>query len=546
MNVLKNPSFFRPTSRPSSPAPVPLSRSDSGLGGERVSRPLNKLSLGSFRRASPAPTPTSPSPPIPLVQDGSYLEMLSLKLSEAVSKALAQPTGPAPANEQVAGRRPIPAGRGHALGALIASWVAHSSYYPFSYLTLLSSELKATRDIPHLHRAILRSLHRPLSVLLTNLSAHLLPLLSSPAFHCPPAQSSQASNLNPIHLHALGIATFAGELLETFDDLALGTDGDVRGDGLKIIREGLVSLVGRVINPLVGAIKSELIPLIEALELPNCNNGTKAIAGVKTPVMQHTSIVALQGIMPIYARALSRYTTSPTSQTILATFLISLIWRGLVALSHRPDVSPSPPTSPDLLSVSVKKRRSPSSTPPLTPPMGRFTIKLPPSRPPSPLSVQIPSTAAGDARALYDLLNLLPRPAAHKETTRLAQEAVDEAFSGLKALPIFLEYVVRTVPGGHTLNIEEALDNELEVLTEELPTLIALPILLRVYGGTGAATVAEMLGLSEGEYRKACLAGFGRAEECTIAAGQQVLRVLCAGPAAIVSKWLEIEIAKAE
>jgi hypothetical protein len=75
------------------------------------------LSLGNFRRPSPASGPS----PVPLVQDGSYLEMLSLKLSEAVSKTLAQPTGPAAANEQIGGRRPIPAGRGQALGALIAS-----------------------------------------------------------------------------------------------------------------------------------------------------------------------------------------------------------------------------------------------------------------------------------------------------------------------------------------------------------------------------------------------------------------------------------------
>lgn len=117
-----NPSFFRPTSRPSSPAPAPPSRPDSGIGFDRTARPLNKLSLSTFRRASPAPSPAAtPAPMTTLTQDGSYLEMLSLKLSEAVSKALAQPSGPAAAHEQVSGRRPIPAGRGRALGALIAS-----------------------------------------------------------------------------------------------------------------------------------------------------------------------------------------------------------------------------------------------------------------------------------------------------------------------------------------------------------------------------------------------------------------------------------------
>jgi hypothetical protein len=49
------------------------------------------------------------------------METLSLKLSEAVSKAFIQPSGPAVASELVGGKRPVPAGRGRALGALIAS-----------------------------------------------------------------------------------------------------------------------------------------------------------------------------------------------------------------------------------------------------------------------------------------------------------------------------------------------------------------------------------------------------------------------------------------
>lgn len=104
------------------PTSPPPSRPDSSNGFERP-RSLAKLSLSSFRRPSPAPRAAVKTAPAPLVQDGSYLEMLSLKLSEAVSKSLAQPTGPASANEQVSGKRPIPQGRGYALGALIASCV---------------------------------------------------------------------------------------------------------------------------------------------------------------------------------------------------------------------------------------------------------------------------------------------------------------------------------------------------------------------------------------------------------------------------------------
>ena len=79
--------------------------------------------LAAFRR--PASTPPAPSATPSLVQDGTYLEMLGLKFSEGVSKALAQPTGGAPNPlEVLAGKRPIPAGRGTALGALIATCVS--------------------------------------------------------------------------------------------------------------------------------------------------------------------------------------------------------------------------------------------------------------------------------------------------------------------------------------------------------------------------------------------------------------------------------------
>lgn len=527
----------------------PFSRPDSAIGFDRPSRPMNKLSLSNFRRPSPAPSTPTSTTPIPLVQDGSYLEMLSLKLSEAVSKALAQPTGPAAAPEQLGGRRPIPQGRGYALGALIASWVSYSFLLILHISTphsFISSELGATNTNPHLYRAILRSLHRPLSVLVNNLSAHLLPLLTSSAFYSPPAPTVQSPHPNTTQVHALAIATFAGELLEVFDDLGLGLDGDVRGDGLKLIREGLVSLVNRVIGPLVTGIRNELMPLIEALETPNVNHGAKSVATAKSSVVYHPAIVTLQSVMPIYAKVLARYTTSTASQTTLTTFLISLTWRALVALSHRPFLPASPPPSPKLSLMTMKKRGSPTTTPNNTPPAGRFTIKLPPSRPPSPPVPPVLPTAADDARALYDMFCMFPRPSATKQSTRLAREAVDEAFNGLKALPALIDAVHALSP--RKLHFQSGPDtgltHDLGVLTTELPTLISLPVLLNASEGAATTSVASMLGLSEDEYRKGCLSGFGRAEECATAVAQRMLDSLCTGShdGAVVCKWLELEI----
>ncbi|TFK54289.1 hypothetical protein OE88DRAFT_1654893 [Heliocybe sulcata] len=514
MHALKSPSFFRPSSRPSSPAPgtAPPSRSESG-SSVRESRPRTKLSLNTFRKPSPAPL--APMAPVTLIQDGSYLDALSLKLSEGVSKALAQPSGPGNPSEILNGRRPIPAGRGKALGDLIAS------------------EFNASKDNPHLRRAVLRALQRPLSVLLTNVSTDLLPLLSSPAFTSPSVPTVQAPNPNATQSHALALATFAGELLETFDELGLGLETDNRGDNLKLVREGLASVVHRVVNPLVTGIKNDLAKKVEELEHAGIQASTATKGGTK--IIQHPSVAAMQSVMPIYVKALTRYTSTTTSQSSLASLIISLVWRGLVAISHRSDVAgPSPPSNPPSPYLGVKKHRGSSTTPPVTPPASRFTMKLPPSRPPSPPGLLVPTTPAADARALYELLNMLPRPAAEKKSTRIAREAVDEAFDGLKALVSLLEAVQTNSAHIKAGSVEE-LEKDLDVLTAGLPIMIALPVLLRAYvyppkvdgrEPVQVRSVAEMVGISEDEYRKGCLAGYGRAEECEVMVGERVFNAL--------------------
>ncbi|KAF8577998.1 hypothetical protein K439DRAFT_507100 [Ramaria rubella] len=527
MYALRTPSFFKPASRSSSPAPAPapthlpsLTNSDAGMALESLlpsmarsssKGALNRLALTSRKRPVSAPTPLIP--PIPtLVQDGSYLEALSLKLSEAVSKALAQPTGaPAPGEVTLNGKRALPKGRGSALGALIGS------------------ELEASAANSHLHRAILRSLHRPLSVLHTRLSAQLLPLISSPQFTAHPTPTVP----NATQLFAIGYAAFAAELLQSLDVYDLfQTDPHNVGatDNLRGIREGLESLIGRVANPLSHGIKSELLPYIEALEhstpFPvsppsHAKQGTTHhLKGA--PV--HPSIVALQGLVPAHVRNLVLYTAPPTmsSQTMMATLLISLVWRSLVSLSQR-IMTPTPCGSPILASQQAgaglrKKLVGSSTTPPNTPPPTRFSIKLPPSRPPSPPATQI-SCPATDARSLYNLLNVFPRP---HENSRyaIAREAVDEAFGSLAALCALLDY-------------EAAGDLEdLEVATADLPTVIALPVLLRILAGqckeesAESWTVPALLGVTDQEYRDACLSGFGRAEECSPLVAKRVLDAL--------------------
>ena len=395
----------------------------------------------------------------------------------------------------------------------------------------------------------MRSLQRPLSALLTNLSNNLLRLLSSPEFLNPPAPTIQAPDPNPTQAHALSFATLAGELLEVFDELGLGLDSDVRGDGLKSTREGLLSVTTRVIHPLVAGIKAELITLIEALESPASTLAPKTATSSKAIITHHSSVITLQAVVPIYARALMRYFSTTPTQSHLASLEISVVWRALVALSHRTPLQLTPPSSPNLALAGVKKGRAVGNTPPTTPPSTRFTLKLPPSRPPSPPTLHpIMPPIVGDVRAVCDMLSSLPRPAADREATRLAREAVSDACGGLKALLRLMESVQTS-----TTHSAEDLARQLGDLTADLPTLIALPIILNAYVFTGEKgghrSVPSILGLSEERYRRECLTGFGRAEECTAVVGQRVLDVLSGQPglssdpvADAVIRWLKTEV----
>jgi hypothetical protein len=391
-----------------------------------------------------------------------------------------------------------------------------------------------------LRRAIVRALQRPLSVLRTNIATNLLPLISSPAFLTPAIPSVQAPNPTPTQLHALAYATFAGELVEAFNEMGLGAELDSRDNNLRAVKEDMASMVGRVVGPLFGAMKTELCPIIEALEYGAAGPASSAVKTSK-PVIVHPSVATLQAIMPVYAKTLTRYAATPTAHTHLASLLISLAWRGLVALSAREPAAASMPPTPKMaaLALGQKKPRQLSNTsPPATPPSARFMLKLPPSRPPSPPNAAAQAakaTAAGDAKALFDLLNTLPRPAADKEATKLAKEAVDEVFDALRALVDLMDATLvatKAIREGRDANVAEVCDK----IDEDLPTLIALPILLRAFvftetaplgeGGQPPRTVAELLGMKDEAYRVGFLHGFGRAEEYAPAVGARVLDVL--------------------
>jgi len=134
----------------------------------------------------------------------------------------------------------------------------------------------------------------------------------------------------------------------------------------------------------------------------------------------------------------------------------------------------------------------------------------------------------------------LPRPSAGSPSTRLAKEAVDQAFEGLKTLPTLLDIAMNRGRSGTT----EDLIKNFNDLTTKIPSLIALPIILRAFSGPGMSSVPALLGISEEEYRNNCLSGFGRAEECTVTIAQRVMDELQTNPSmnVIIIQWLGMEL----
>ncbi|KAG8920487.1 hypothetical protein FRC01_000729, partial [Tulasnella sp. 417] len=332
--------------------------------------------------ASPIPSSSATASPSLAATGVSYLDSLGLRLGEAVNKALILPAAPHPTGGAAAGitkvaanaaavgsgakvgahagvgvsegpeavlkgKRPLPVGRGRALGALITSELHQAS-------NVLQDSF--------LHRAILRLLQRPLTVLITNLTQQVTQLLLAPEFH-----PSVPLILNPTHVHALAYAHFASELLETFDSLGLGRistrGGQSSNDGLKPLKEGLENVVSKVVGPFVSAIKTEVSAVIAELEKeppspPAVLGGTPATAAPLCSADQRFDRT-LARVAPLLARVTFAGEPSQSThvQSMLATFEIGVVWGSLVALSNRPlprcssaDELASPPRepSPDL------------------------------------------------------------------------------------------------------------------------------------------------------------------------------------------------------
>lgn len=551
--TIRTPAFLT-RSQPPSPAPTRPSSFAADDSGDaptnahtHTHRALTRLQKTFKRAPSPSPTPVNsvpfPSGLTPLEPasslPGQYLDTVGLRFAEAASKALANPTGPSPPStyasgailpakndpcvQLLKGQKPLPPGRGAALG------------------TLITSELAKSNDV-HLSRAIIRTLQRPLSVLLNRLSAMLMPLLSYVTRNSTEVSSSGAVSLLA-QAHALGIVRMAAELLEALHGVNEGVVLGVGGvDHLRGIREGLEIILKRVVEPLVGSVNSELGPILDALAVAPSLSDVDAQAA--------NGVVSLSAVLPAITTRLEWYTALPgaVAQSANAALLIGLVWRALVALSCRPlhdpfaaplptmkkpgsregmkdvagkekQTSPGPKTremqfvnplsharsaSPanvaatasnvavsgnaDLNGAVTGQPRISSRTPPSTPRFGRLPLPLTSlSRPPSPASrgAQPAPTLTplqrllADTTAVQAMLGMLSKPS----QGGLALEAVDEAFDALEGFKNMLQWLIEEVapfsPSRDKRSLQTITASLLRV-SWDCPALIALNVLVQL------------------------------------------------------------------
>lgn len=473
-----------------------------------------------------------------------------------------------------------------------------------------------------LQRAIIRLLQKPLTVLNTNLTQQVSHLLLAPDY----APSIPLISFNATQTHVIALAHFASEVLETFDALHLGGSGH----NLRPIKEGLESIVTRVISPFISAFKGELSGIIVQLE-----SGSAVVDRLERTVTR---------MAPLIGRATFAGESAQSShvQNMLATLDIGAIWASLVALANRRLPLPSPPvpasassspapgselrrtvsegklrsqpsdgalstsssgssggdsappdynrllpsyiTPPDTPQVAPvkaekdKERRlsnglslsafklttsppgSTSASPrqitppsskklslvklpslkPLarapTPPMVKVASPQSPTRPPTPPKVDdtlLPTIVAlhalaRDAHVIERSLRCLPLPI----HGGLAWDAVDEASSELHGFIEALDHLALEHPSVLqyllTGRKSEIMDHLMEK-TRETPLLLILPVVLRLAIASmvkipSSDTVAGWIGLPDDEYRRSCLSGFAKAEECAPIVGKALLK----------------------
>jgi hypothetical protein len=420
-------------------------------------------------------------------------------------------------------------------------------------------------------RAILRTSVRSLSIYLSRLESLLLPALTCPTFAAPltltPSKTVGSSPLNPTQLFAVSIAHAAWETCEILEQtLESGSWPRFAHETLRPLMDKFDSVVGRVVQPLLGGLKRDLVASFSMAEGPSPPGGkTVGLASVTAPAAPSAPaglpIPVHAAPQPVAPRQLAipvclQHFASrvDASRKVLETVaapckddgeawitgvVVAVVWRGMCLLADKDTGSNGPP-SPGSIARALSGLATPAVTPKL--PLNPLSI-LPSraaSRPPSPprngvaASSKDPLTHAllSFEGLVHRLVTGLVQPPTqigadpHSEE-HLAREALAEALEALTSLriassacasPEALLASVRRIRDD--VDSHDASQAALDDALEDLPVVTLLTFLQRklnlalvASGKPASRTVPELWGWSTAEYERQVLSGFGAAEE---------------------------------
>ena len=357
-----------------------------------------------------------------------------------------------------------------------------------------SRELPYPPSDAYLIRAVLRTAVRSLSIYITRLESLLLPALTDPVFAHPlnlVSTSTTAHPLNPVQYFALSVAHAAWESCEVLEEtLETGKWPRFVQEALRPVMDKLDLIVGKVIQPLLGGLKRDLVASVGRTEghsppggkvigLASIHSPAPTVAITREISNQPLSRLikepsqggsARQVTIPLglqhfaarieMSRKVLELIAGPCSndgEGWVTGVVVAVVWKGICVISvndpsstsHRP---PSPGSVSKALNNLGKEREAPHPT--ATPPLGvvtaKFSTMLPsraPSRAPSPPRTASRSDPTTQYLLSFEALvkrlvtNLVQPPATSaptdpNATEHIAREALHEALEAVESFRI--------------------------------------------------------------------------------------------------------------
>jgi len=584
MNTLRTLPILNRPSRPSSPAPAstqvttasvpgtttqpplialdpkPRSRSLSRQVADKVSSlqlsgtPANgngavithSQPLGSKKGPSPpdsrpatprmaqTPLPT-PGPENVVPQGGGYMDVLGSRFNETVNKASA--------GVDFKAKKGFKKGAGWGVGEAVVKYVTRIAP---------RHELIARRELPfppsdaYLIRAVLRTAVRSLSIYITRLESLLFPALTDPAFGLPlnlVSTSTHAHPLNPVQYFALSIGHAAWESCEVLEEMIeTGTWPRFLQETLRPVMDKLDLIVGKVIQPLLGGLKRDLIGSLARTEGTSPSGG-KIIGLATVPAPASNIPVAREHSNQPLSRLSKEPSQGGTSRQLaipvtlqhfasrvdmsrkvleivagpcqddgegwVTGVVVAVVWKGMCVVSEKDQgaTDPRPPSpgsvSKALRDIGKESEAAPAvvASPALSGVTAKFTTMLPSraqSRAPSPprsINRYDPMTHylfSFESLVKRLVNNLVPPPSTTapidpKSTEHLAREALHEALEALESFRIvsiainFPNASARLLSAMRRLrdDIDDISEEALDDALEDMPAVTLFTMLLR-------------------------------------------------------------------